>query len=106
MLAAAEYDVVDGDEDFKYLVRLPMDSVSEENVEKLLRDKDNKVKELATLEATTETDMWLEELAELRTSYIEYKNKRLTSMNEGSGNDTAKGKESTKKKKKKLIVKS
>ena len=99
------YDMLDND-NFKYLVRLPMDSVSEENVEKLLRDKGNKVKELATLEATTETETWLGELAELRTSYIEYKNKRLESMNEGYCTDTAKGKEPAKKKKKKLIVKS
>ena len=61
----------------KYLVRLPMDSVSEENVEKLLRDKGNKVKELTTLEATSETDIWLEELAVLRSSYLEYREKRL-----------------------------
>ena len=40
------YDMLDND-NFKYLVRLPMDGVSEENVEKLLRDKGNKVKELA-----------------------------------------------------------
>ena len=35
MLTEKQYAIIDEDEDYKYLVKMPMDSVSEENVEKL-----------------------------------------------------------------------
>ena len=105
ILTEKGYDMLEGD-NYKYLVRLPMDSVSEENVEKLLRDKDNKEKELSTLEATSETEMWLGELAVLRSSYLEYRNKRSEIQSDVGTTVTIKGKTKTKdKKKKKLIIK-
>ena len=38
MLTEKQYAIIDEDEDYKYLVKMPMDSVSEENVEKLMKD--------------------------------------------------------------------
>ena len=35
MLEAKGYDKLDNDEEYKYLVKMPMDSVTEENVDKL-----------------------------------------------------------------------
>ena len=43
MLQNAKYDVMDEDDDYKYLVRLPMDSVTEENVLKIMTDKEQKL---------------------------------------------------------------
>jgi hypothetical protein len=43
-----------------------MDSVSEENVERLLKDKSNKEKELAIIQSTSIEKMWLNELDELK----------------------------------------
>ena len=37
MLDDKKYDIIDDDKDYKYLVKMPMDSVSEENIEKLLK---------------------------------------------------------------------
>jgi DNA topoisomerase-2 len=37
------------DEEYKYLVRMPMDAVSEENVEKLINEHKSKTQELATI---------------------------------------------------------
>ena len=66
------YDVIDGDEDYKYLVRLPMDSVTEENVLKINQERDKKLSELDTLKKTTETQLWLNELETLHTEYNKY----------------------------------
>jgi DNA topoisomerase-2 len=70
ILKARNYHVVDEDTDYKYLVRLPMDSVTEENVSKIMQERDRKNAELLALKGTTETQLWLNELAVLRAEYI------------------------------------
>ena len=66
------YDVIDGDEDYKYLVRLPMDSVTEENVLKINQERDKKLSELDTLKKTGEKQLWLNELETLHAEYNKY----------------------------------
>jgi DNA topoisomerase-2 len=70
-LAEAGFEVVDGD--YKYLVKMPMDSVTAENVEKLRRERDNMMKELDDLTRTSPEQIWLRELDELEAKYAEYK---------------------------------
>jgi len=70
LLNARGYDVIDEDTDYKYLVRLPMDSVTEENIQKIMQERDRKNMELLTLKETSEPQLWLNELAALRTEYI------------------------------------
>ena len=70
LLKARNYYVVDEDTDYKYLVRLPMDSVTAENIEKIMAERDRKNAELASLKSTTETQLWLNELAVLRAEYV------------------------------------
>ena len=70
ILKARNYHVVDDDVDYKYLVRLPMDSVTEENVAKIMAERDRKNSELLTLKQTTEKQLWLNELAVLRAEYV------------------------------------
>ena len=81
MLEEKEYDKIDGDEEYKYLVKMPMDSVTEENVERLLKEKGNKEAELEIIKKTTINQMWLSELEVLRTNYLEYKEDRTRLMN-------------------------
>jgi DNA topoisomerase-2 len=69
------------DEDYKYLVRMPMDSVSEENVEKLLNEYDRKQKELAEIKATSCQQMWLRELNALEQEYVNYRTDRDIAIN-------------------------
>lgn len=76
MLEEKEYDNIDDDEEFKYLVRMPMDSVSEENVEKLLKEHQDKEDELDRIKATTIEEMWLSELEILENEYQEYQKER------------------------------
>jgi DNA topoisomerase-2 len=76
MLLTKSYAVINDDSDFKYLVRMPMDSVSEENVEKLNREHKDKSDELNRIKSTTEQQMWLKELEILAQEYLKYKSER------------------------------
>ena len=80
MLQDKEYDTIDKDEEFKYLVKMPMDSVSEENVEKLLKEHHAKQDELGRIKATTIQQMWLSELEILEHEYQEYQKEREQSQ--------------------------
>ena len=71
LLVGHSFDKIDGD--YKYLIKMPMDSVTAENVEKLLRDRDETVRELEILRGTTLEQMWLRELNTLETKYEQYK---------------------------------
>ena len=72
ILEDKNYDKIDDDEEYKYLVKMPMDSVSEENVARIMVERDNKHAELEILKAKTVTQMWVEELDCLRQQYVEY----------------------------------
>jgi len=76
LLKGKKYDIMDEDEEYKYLVRMPMDSVSEENVEKLLSEHRSKSAELICIKNTTIQQMWLKELDILENEYKEYQKER------------------------------
>ena len=56
------YPILDQDSDYKYLVKMPMDSVSEEHVEKMNKECLNKKIELEEIKNTSIYDRWLNEL--------------------------------------------
>ena len=80
MLEAKGYDIIDDDVDYKYLVRMPMDSVTDENVEKIFKEKGDKESELEMIKSTTINQMWTCELDRLREEYIVYKEERQRQM--------------------------
>jgi hypothetical protein len=49
-----------------------MDSVSEENVHKLLNEKEKKDKELSELNSKTVEEMWVKDLEELEVEYNKF----------------------------------
>lgn len=108
MLESKQYDRIDGDEskkDYKYLIRMPMDSVTEENVRKLLKEHGDKMVELETVNARTLHAMWLHELAELKESYMAHKKERafmLSNVEPKSSSNTAATSTGAKKKVKKV----
>ena len=61
-----------GEQGYKYLLKLPMDSVSEENVKKLLNEKERKEKELSELSFKTVEQMWVKDLEELEVEYNKF----------------------------------
>jgi DNA topoisomerase-2 len=102
ILKDRKYDVQQkqGDDDgdlvagYKYLLKLPMDSVSEENVEKLRTEKEKKEQELAQLESKTTENLWQDDLAELEEEYKKFMER---SSGEEGTNTKAEGGASTKK---------
>jgi len=87
LLVQKKYDVIDDDEDFKYLVKLPMDSVTEENVAKLLKEHGDKVAELEVVKSRTIEQMWSGELDTLSAEYAKYREERERSIS-GTGKKT------------------
>ena len=74
LLEKMEFVKLDGD--YKYLIKMPMDSVSEENVVKIMEDKENMTKDLDELSKTTVETIWLRELDMLEKQYGIYKKRR------------------------------
>ena len=68
------FDKIDGD--FKYLIKMPMDSVTEENVKHIMKEKDDAKQELDVLMNTTIYQMWLHELEVFTKHYEQFKKKR------------------------------
>jgi DNA topoisomerase-2 len=68
------FDKIDGD--YKYLIKMPMDSVTEENVANIMKDRDDATKELDILSKTAINDMWLCDLTEFEKQYSVYQTKR------------------------------
>jgi hypothetical protein len=77
---------------------MPMDSVTEENVANIMKEKTDTEAELEVLKAKTLEKMWLDELEQLEKQYTMYKAKRVQ-IQEGGG------KPSEKKKVNKLVTK-
>lgn len=84
LLKEKDYDMIDEDEDFKYLVKLPMDSVTEENVAKVLKEHGDKAAELEIVKSRTIEQMWSGELDTLSSEYAKYREERERSIS-GTG---------------------
>jgi len=97
MLQSKSYDVIENDEHYKYLLKLPMDSVSEENVQKLLKEKGQKESCHAALQSTGIEQLWLADLAELRAEYVKQEEKRVDCTNATATSGGAGGKTGAKK---------
>ena len=65
LLTQQKYDIIEDDTDYKYLLKMPMDSVCEENAGKLLSDKTSKEIELTKVQSISIENMWLNDLEEL-----------------------------------------
>jgi DNA topoisomerase-2 len=86
LLSSRDYNVVEEDMDFKYLTKMPMDSVTSENVIKLNREFQTKQGELEVLKITSDRQMWIQELSALTSAYSEYKQGRER-LQAGAGED-------------------
>ena len=80
MLQDKSYDKLDDDNDYKYLLKMPMDSVSEENSEKIKQDKINKETDLEELKGTSIEYIWLKELNELKEKLLTPKTMKLNKV--------------------------
>jgi DNA topoisomerase-2 len=104
MLKDKKYNIVNQDDEYKYLVKLPMDSVTEENVLRLNKEHADKVSELEYVKTTTTSQMWLKELDVLEKEYNKYREARENA--DKVGGKTVGSSSEKKKVKKTLLVKS
>lgn len=100
LLGERGFDTINDDESYGYLVKMPMNSVTEENVSRLLAEKAHAVSAADVLRATSEIDLWLGEINDVEKSYGEY-----TEMRARLDADAAPKKSSKKIGKKKLSAK-
>ena len=68
-MTAHGYEHIEGDAEFKYLLKMPMDSVTDENVKNLLSERDSKRAQHQGLTDTTIQALWTRDLDELETEY-------------------------------------
>jgi len=80
ILEGFKFDKKDGS--YSYLRKMPMDTVTQEKVDKLLRERDDKSNELQELQAKTEKQIWLEELQILEEEYRKF---RLAKQGDANG---------------------
>ena len=66
-LSQHKFDLKEGS--YNYLRKMPMDTVTEEKANALLKERDDKSEELEKLERTTEKQIWISELKKLQTEY-------------------------------------
>ena len=68
-MVAHGYEHIEGDAEFKYLLKMPMDSVTDENVRHLLSERDSKRAQYQGLSDTTIQALWTRDLDELEVEY-------------------------------------
>ena len=74
LLTTRGFARVDGE--YTYLTKMPMDSVTQENVDAILKEKGATERELADLKNTTIEQMWVRELDAFETEYRAYRANR------------------------------
>lgn len=68
-MVAHGYEHIECDTEFKYLLKMPMDSVTDENVRHLLSDRDSKRAQYQGLTDTSIQALWTRDLDELEPEY-------------------------------------
>ena len=74
MLQTNSFDKMDGD--YKYLVKMPMDSVTQENVDAIMKENAQCAMDLEILRKTSLEQMWSHELTQFENEYSVYKGRR------------------------------
>tara|TARA_Y100001970_G_C14256115_1_gene875521 strand:- start:4712 stop:8191 length:3480 start_codon:yes stop_codon:yes gene_type:complete len=72
LLKSRSYDVIDEDKEYKYLREMKLSMVEEENINKLRKERDDKMKELEKLKKTSEKKMWYNDLKQFEKAYEVY----------------------------------
>jgi DNA topoisomerase-2 len=80
LLESRGYDKLDNNDEYDYLIKMPMNSVTEENIDKLNNLHDEKSKLLEILHNTTEEQMWIGELDSLLEQYNQMYSKNTSKL--------------------------
>jgi DNA topoisomerase-2 len=88
LLSGMKFSLIEGD--YKYLIKMPMDSVTQENVANIMKEKENTEAELKLLKSTPLEKIWYTELDSLDNEYDKYKKVRENIQSGGSSKNTDK----------------
>ena len=72
LMKTRKYDIIDGDDEYRYLRQMRIESVEEENIVKLRKERDENMKELEVLKNTSEREMWMTDLKQFEKLYGKY----------------------------------
>ena len=75
LLEGLQFDKIEGD--YKYLIKMPMDSVTEENVANIMKETEATAKSIDDLEKTAIETIWMQELDQFDREYESYRTKRM-----------------------------
>ena len=95
------YEHIDGDVEFKYLLKMPMDSVTDENVKHLLSERDSKRAQHKQLSDTSIEALWTRDLDELEQEYKKWAAATEAAPTSGAGGGAGGGAAA----KKKMVIK-
>ena len=98
------YEHIEGDTEFKYLLKMPMDSVTDENVRNLLSERDTKRAQHQGLQETSIQALWTRDLDELEAEYRKWAAATAAAAS-GGGSAGAVGGGAAAASKKKMVVK-
>ena len=74
MMESMKFDKIynNDNSNYNYLIKMPMDSVCQENVDRLMKERGDKETELEKIKATNGETIWLNELANLKQEYLRF----------------------------------
>ena len=75
LLESMGFDKINNNNDnlnYNYLIKMPMDSVCQENVDRLMKERDDKERELEKIKSTNGETIWLKELENLKQEYLQF----------------------------------
>ncbi len=98
ILVKRGYEHINGDDEYRYLLKMPMDSVTDENVTKLLTERDSKSAEHGKLTETSVEALWTQDLDELEKEYRKWLDMTTAKDSNSSGSASAGGGAAGKKK--------
>jgi DNA topoisomerase-2 len=84
------YNKMEEDSDYKYLIKMPMDAVTQEKVDSIVNEFNQKTDELVEIKATPLYKIWLKELEKLEKEYEIFIKERKEAQF-GVGDSTSKG---------------
>ena len=79
------YEHIEGDVEFKYLLKMPMDGVTDENVKHLLSERDSKRAQHKQLTDTSIQALWTRDLDELEQEYKKWATAAEAAPTSGAG---------------------
>ena len=80
LLESRSYNKLDNNDEYDYLIKMPMNSVTEENINKLNNLHNEKTTLLKILQNTTEEQMWITELDSLLEQYNQMYSKNASKL--------------------------